>query len=118
MSFLIDAPWLYAKGAAYARLAPEGAQGNVARAAAATTIAGFWAVSVSLYLNAKWTKPLWESCGAKSGRDFMINSGVLRLDHKRKDPAMHLAAGAVFATYPLWLLAGYRRGRRARMRRA
>ncbi|MFL5825752.1 MAG: hypothetical protein ACJ76V_04450 [Thermoleophilaceae bacterium] len=48
----------------------------------------------------------------------MINSGVLRLDHKRKDPAMHLAAGAVFATYPLWLLAGYRRGRRARMRRA
>ncbi|MFL5825753.1 MAG: hypothetical protein ACJ76V_04455 [Thermoleophilaceae bacterium] len=51
MSFLIDAPWLYAKGAAYARLAPEAAQGNVARAAAATTIAGFWAVSVSLYLN-------------------------------------------------------------------
>lgn len=118
MSFLIDAPCLYANGEAYARLAPESAQGNVARAVAAATIAGFWGLSIPLYLNANWTKPVWKAAKAKSGRDWMINSRVLRVDHKRKDPATHLVAGALFATYPLWLLAGYRNGRRARLHRA
>ena len=51
MSFLIDPPWLYANGRAYAALAPERAQGRTAAAVGAATMAGFWAVSVSLYLN-------------------------------------------------------------------
>ena len=33
MSFLIDPPWLYANGRAYAALAPERAQGRTAAAA-------------------------------------------------------------------------------------
>ncbi|MBX5468381.1 MAG: hypothetical protein IRZ21_00605 [Thermoleophilaceae bacterium] len=114
MSFLIDAPLLYASGEAYARLAPERAQRNVARFAAAATVAGFWGVSIPLYLNAKWTRPVWKATRARSGRDWMLNSGVLRIDHKRNDAATHLVAGMLFATYPLWLLAGYRHGRRAR----
>ncbi len=56
MSFLIDPPWLYANGRAYAELAPEPAQGRVAAAAGAVTMAVFWAVSVSLYLNRSWTR--------------------------------------------------------------
>ena len=32
MSFLIDPPWLYANGRAYAALAPERAQGRAAAA--------------------------------------------------------------------------------------
>ena len=39
MSFLIDPPWLYANGRAYAALAPERAQG---RTAAAAGVAGSW----------------------------------------------------------------------------
>ena len=56
MSFLIDPPWLYANGRAYAALAPERAQGRAAAAAGAATMATFWAVSVSLYLNRRWTQ--------------------------------------------------------------
>ena len=48
MSFLIDPPWLYANGRAYAAPAPERAQGRAAAAAGAATMADFWAVSVSL----------------------------------------------------------------------
>ena len=51
MSFLIDPPWLYANGRAYAALAPEQAQGRTAAAAGAATMAVFWGVSISLYLN-------------------------------------------------------------------
>ena len=51
MSFLIDPPWLYANGEAYARLAPESAQGRKPPPRVPATIGGFWLVSVSLYLN-------------------------------------------------------------------
>ena len=64
MSFLIDPPWLYANGRAYAALAPERAQGRTAALAGAATMAGFWAVSVSLYLNRRWTRPIWEAGGS------------------------------------------------------
>jgi len=113
VSFLIDPPWLYANGRAYAALAPEQAQqGRVAALAAGATTAGFWAVSVSLYLNRRWTKPIWEACRAEDGRDWMLNSGVLRFDHRHAGPLTHAAAAALFASYPLWLWLGWRRGRR------
>ena len=113
MSFLIDPPWLYANGRAYARLAPERAQGPAAAAAGAATIAAFWGVSVSLYLNRCWTDPIARSCGAESGRDWMLNSGVLRLDHRRPARATHAISAGIFATYPLWLWLGWRDGRRS-----
>jgi hypothetical protein len=115
VSFLIDAPWLYTNGQAYARLAPESAQGGVAKAAGAGTVAAFWIVSVSLYLNRDWTDPIAKACRADNGRDWMLNSGVLRLDHRRAGPRTHTVAALIFLTYPLWLWLGFARGRRARL---
>jgi hypothetical protein len=112
VSFLIDPPWLYANGRAYATLAPERAQGGTAALAGAATMAGFWAVSVSLYLNRRWTRPIWEACRAADGRDWMLNSGVLRIDHRNAGPVTHAASAALFATYPLWLWLGWKHGRR------
>lgn len=112
MSFLIDAPWLYASGRAYAsatREQPDRPGRDVAIAAA--TMAAFWGVSVSLYLDRPWTRPIWRACRARSGRDWMVNSGVLRLDHRRESTAGHLLAGGIFATYPLWLWLGMRHER-------
>ena len=43
-------------------------------------MAVFWGVSIPLYLNRRWTRPLWRACRARSGRDWMINSGVLAND--------------------------------------
>ena len=113
MSFLIDPPWLYANGRAYARLAPERAQGRTAAAVGAATIATFWAVSVSLYLNRRWTHPIARLCRAEDGRDWMLNSGVLRLDHHSAGRTTHAVSAALFASYPLWLWLGWRDGRRA-----
>ena len=112
MSFLIDPPWLYANGRAYAALAPERARGRTATALGAATVAAFWAVSVPLYLNQAWTRPIWCACRAESGRDWMLNSGVLRLDHRRPSRTTHAVSGLLFASYPLWLWLGWHRGRR------
>jgi hypothetical protein len=75
-------------------------------------MAVFWGVSVPLYLNARWTRPIWRACRADSGRDWMINSGVLRLEHRRLSARAHALAAAIFATYPVWLWLGLRHGRR------
>ena len=113
MSFLIDPPWLYANGEAYARLAPESAQGRAAAAAGAGTIGVFWIVSISLYLNRAWTRPIAKACGADDGRDWMLNSGVFNFDHRRAGQRTHAVSALLFLTYPLWLWLGYRHGRRA-----
>ena len=107
MSFLIDGPWLYGTGRAYARAEPR-----AAAALGAATIAGFWTVSVSLYLNRPWTRPISKACRAEDGRDWMINSGVLSLDHRRAGPGTHAFAAALFAAYPLCLWLGYKHARR------
>lgn len=117
MSFLIDPPLLFLNGEAYARLAPESAQrGGSARVAAAATVGVFWLVGVATYRSHRLTRPLWRAFRARDGRDFMVNSGVLRIDTRRAGAGTHLAAAAIFATYPLWLVLGYRRGRRAAAR--
>ena len=51
MSFLIDPPWLYTGGQAYARLAPRSEDPTTARALGTATVAAFWLTSVSIYLN-------------------------------------------------------------------
>lgn len=112
MSFLIDPPWLYATGYAYGRTLPE--ETPVARALHRATAGAFLATSVSLYLNRPWTRPIWERCRADSGRDWMLNSGVFRFDHRDVGKRTHITSALLFATYPWWLLLGERAGRRGR----
>jgi hypothetical protein len=107
MSFLIDPPWLYANGRALAQAAPERR-----RPLAAATLGVFLVTSISLYLDRGWTRPIWRLCRARSGRDWMLNSGVLRLDPERAGPRTHAVSALLFATYPFWLWLGLRNARR------
>jgi hypothetical protein len=111
VSLLADPALLFANGEAYARLARErGHDGAVA----AGVVALFWAVSVPLYLNAAWTRPLWRLLPGRDGRDFMVNFPGLRVNTRRADRRLHAIAAAVFATYPAWFWLGLRHGRRGR----
>jgi len=112
MSFLIDPPWLYATGYAYGRMLPKDTP--VARVAHRTTAAAFLVTSVSLYLDLPWTRPIWKLCRAESGRDWMLNSGVFRFQHRHAGKRAHIVSALLFATYPWWLLLGERAGRRRR----
>lgn len=117
MSFLVDPPWLYANGRAYARLAPEEAQGGAAKAAGTACLAAFWTAGVSLYLNAPYTRPLWPLLPGRDGRDFMVNFPGLRVGTKRRTGRLDAAAAAIFlVVYPLALWLGWDSGRRARPR--
>jgi hypothetical protein len=107
MSFLIDPPWLYANGRVLAQ-APREHQ----RPLALATIATFLVTSISLYLDRGWTRPIWRLCRARSGRDWMLNSGVLRIDPERAGPRTHAVSALLFATYPVWLWLGLRNARR------
>ena len=110
MSFLIDPPWLYATGRAYGRLMPE--RTPAARALEKATAATFLVTSVSLYLNRPWTRPIWEACRAQDGRDWMLNSGVFKINHRRAGWRVHAASALLFATYPWWLRLGERTERK------
>lgn len=99
MSFLIDPPLLIAAGAAIERLTSDE---GVADALEIATVSTFVGASVGLYLNAEPTRWIWELCGAESGRDWMLNSGVFDLEHHDPSDRTHAAAAALFATYPLW----------------
>lgn len=124
MSFLLDPALLYAGGRVYRRIAepaagdraaapaPAPAEPSPARDAAvgAAFMAVFWGVSIGLYRNQRWTKPVWKLCRAQSGRDWMLNSGVLRLDHEHAGRRTHAISALIFATYPLWLWLGMRGG--------
>ena len=72
VSFLTDPPWLYANGRAYARLAPESAQGGRAKAAGVATIATFVTVGLAIYRDHPWTRPITRRLGYRSGREFMF----------------------------------------------
>ena len=114
MSFLIDPPLLYSGGRTYARLTRDVAPSARRDAAFGAAYMGlFWGVSVALYLDRGWTGPIWRLCGARSGRDWMLNSGVFGFDWRRAGPRTHRLAGAILATYPVWLWLGVRRGRRS-----
>ena len=82
----------------------------------------FWGTSISLYLDRRWTAPIWRACRARSGRDWMLNSGVFRF-RLQAAPARttHAVSALLFATYPLWLVArppARPQARRVRRRRA
>lgn len=113
MSFLIDPALLYAGGRTYAATTPaeERTLKNDLKVGA-QTMAFFYAVSVGLYLDQEWTKPIWRPVRAKSGRDWMINSGVTSFDAAKAGPRTHKLAAAIFATYPVWLWLGMRGGKK------
>jgi len=103
MSFLIDPPWLYATGQMYGRLLPE--RTPAARVLEKATAGVF-------LLDRPWTRPIWKACRAQDGRDWMLNSGVFRIDHRRAGARTHAVAALLFATYPLWLRLGERAARK------
>jgi hypothetical protein len=110
MSFLIDPPWLYATGHVYGRVLPE--RTATARLLERATVGVFLATSISLYLNRPWTRPIWRACRAQDGRDWMLNSGVFGIDHRRAGARTHAVAALLFASYPLWLRLGERAARK------
>ena len=109
MSFLLDPPLLVATGAAIERLAPDEA---TARIASRVAVAAFIGTSVALYLDAPGLGLLWRPFGSKSGRDFMLNSGVTHFGAEHPTVRANVLAAAVFALYPFWLRSGRRLGAR------
>jgi hypothetical protein len=117
MSLLVDPLLLFADGEAYARLAPESAQGGAAKLIGGATVAAILAPAVGSYVDARWTKPLWKPFGVRSGRDFMLNWPLRTgFDHKRTGNGTHAVAAAVMAAYPLFWWLGWDHGRRRRAR--
>ena len=109
MSFLLDPPLLIASGAAIERRAPDE---ETARALGAATVATFIGVSLALYANAPRLGPLWKPFGSRSGREFMLTSGLAPINEDRLRWWQHLAALSLFAAYPAWLSLGRRAARR------
>jgi hypothetical protein len=112
-SFLIDGPWLLSLGWLYGKITrrlirDEEKRKRANRCLSFITLALFYATSISLYFNLEWTRWIWEMCKAESGRDWMINSGVFKFDHNNVTPRGHAISAAIFATYPLWLKAGFK----------
>lgn len=109
MSFLLDPPLLVAAGAALER---AGVDEQRARDVERAVLGVFLVTSISLYANARWTRPLWRACRASSGRDWMINSGVWSMDAGPVSARGVATAAAIFATYPSFLRLGRRLARR------
>lgn len=112
-SFLIDGPWLASLGWLYGKatnrfLEDEKTREKARRFLNIATIGSFYITSISLYFNLEWTRWIWEMCRAESGRDWMINSGVFHFDHENVTPKGHAIGAAIFATYPVWLMMGYK----------
>jgi hypothetical protein len=109
MSFLVDPPLLVGSGALIERAVPDRRR---AAGLEAAVLGVFLATSISLYLNRRWTRWLARLCRARSGRDWMLNSGVFRFDAERAGPVTHTVSALIFCTYPVWIRAGRRLARR------
>ena len=112
-SFLIDGPWLLSIGFIVGKILNKAIEDMDQRKKTVwwislATILGFWITSISLYFNLEWVRWMWEMCGAESGRDWMINSGVFNFDHENVSGKGHVLAALMFATYPVWLKAGFK----------
>ena len=109
MSFVIDPPLLAATGAAVER----GVTGQrLARALELGTVATFIGVSLALYANAPGLRAIWTPFGARSGREFMLTSGLAEVDERAMGTTHHAAALSQFALYPLWFRLGAKAARR------
>lgn len=103
MSFLVDPPLLLGAGAVIEAASPDD---RVARRLESAVLAVFLVTSVSLYANARWIHWLARLCRARSGRDWMLNSGVFSFDDERAGAPTHVVAAGIFLTYPLWIRLG------------
>ncbi len=116
MSFLLDPPLLLATGMAIERYT---ADERTADRLATGTLGLYLGVSIPLWndVRSPVLDRIWRPFPSAGPRDFMVNSGVFSLPvPRRAEPRHHLAAAAVFATYPLALALGRRLGRRWRAR--
>ena len=104
MSFLLDPPLLVVSGAATERLL--GAHPRARELTRAATVAAFVGVSAGLYGNVGWLERIWPTLGARSGREFMLTSGLAEVDESSLGPGRHAAALSLFALYPLWFRLG------------
>jgi len=104
MSFVIDPPLLVASGAAIEAVA--GDDEVTARRLRGATVALFVGVSAGLYANLPGLGRIWRPFGSRSGREFMLTSGLARIDERRIAPHRHAAALSLFALYPLWVRLG------------
>jgi len=114
-SFLIDGPWLLSLGWVYAKLIKKFAKTAEDEKKAKlflkiSTVVVFYITSIGLYFNLEFTRWIWEMCGAESGRDWMINSGVFNFDHENVSTKGHIIAALIFMTYPMWLELGLKLG--------
>ena len=109
MSFLLDPPLLVAGGAVIERTAPDG---RTADALSLATVGTFVGISLALYANTPGLGLLWKPFGSRSGREFMLTSGLAPIEEDRLRWFQHASALAVFATYPAWLALGRRLARR------
>jgi hypothetical protein len=103
LSFIIDPPLLVTTGAAVEHAVTDR---KLARALEVGTVATFVAVSLALYANAPGLRPIWAPFGARSGREFMLTSGLAEVDERAMRTRDHAAALAQFALYPLWFRLG------------
>lgn len=104
MSFLLDPPLLVASGAVAERAL--GGDERRLRVARAVAVGSFVSVSAALYANYEPVSSRWPMLGARTGREFMIGSGLAEVDEESMTPARHGAALALFALYPLWFRLG------------
>ena len=114
MTLLADPPLLVAGSALLERLVPDRRVRRGLQAAFTTAVLGS---GIAMYVDAPWTRPLRPLLRISSGRDWMVNSWVLHLDHRAAPRAYDAAAVAAFAAYPLWTRLGQRLGRRGVSRR-
>ena len=109
MSFLLDPPLLVASGVLIEKALPEEHR-DLAEAA---TMATFIGISVALYLEAPGLGMFWKPFGSDNGRDFMVNSGVFKVDTDKAGWRTDVVSAAIYATYPLFLKLGRRIGARS-----
>jgi len=80
-------------------------------------LAIFWSCSISLWFDCAWVEPLARWCGAKSGRDWMLNSGVFHFDYvTAPSVALQAFVFVFFLSYLGWLGLGAWVGSRIRPR--
>jgi hypothetical protein len=109
VSFLLDPPLLVASGAAAERVL--GDRPELLRAARTGTVLAFVGVSAALYANCGPLARHWPTLGARSGREFMLTSGLAKVDESSIGGFQHLAALSLFALYPAWFRLGQALGR-------
>jgi hypothetical protein len=100
VSFLLDPPLLVGAGAAAEVIA--GDDERKSNALRVLTVGSFVGVSLALYANFEPLARRWPLLGARSGREFMLTSGLGRVNERRITPAQHTAALSLFALYPVW----------------